>query len=124
MQHHVPSQAPVLVLPWTLYEELPFTGNLLTANPANVIFPGKLISPNDLQIPGAVTESRAPGNLTQIALDPLAPDCALAREVRRLRISWVLVEPAPGGEQAASALLGCGFGDRFGKTPSLVLLRA
>ena len=124
MRRHVPSRAPVLVLPWTLYEELPFTGNLLTANPANVIFPGKLISPNDLQIPGVVTESRAPGDLTQIAPNPLAPDCALAREVRRLRISWVLVEPAPGGEQAASALLGCGFGDRFGKTPSLVLLRA
>ena len=123
LRRHVPSSAPVLVLPWTLYEELPFTGNVLTANPATVVFPGNLISPNDLQIPGAVTEARAPGDLTQIALDPLAPGCGLARGIRRLGISWVVVEPAPGGEQGASALLGCGFQDRFGHLPGLVLLQ-
>ena len=124
MKRTVPSSSPVLVLPWTLYEELPFTGNVLTANPASVVFPGHLISPNDLQIPGAVTEASAPGNLTQIALDPLAPDCALAKGIRKLGISWVLVEPAPGGEQSASALLSCGFTVRFGEPPGLILLRA
>ena len=122
LRRHVPATAPVLVLPWTLYEELPFTGNVLTANPATVVFPGNLISPNDLQIPGAVTEARAPGALTQIALDPLAPDCGLARGILRLGFHWVIVEPAPGGEQGASALLSCGFGDRFGRLPGLVVL--
>ena len=124
MKDHVPASSPVLVLPWTLYEELPFTGNELTANPATVIFSGNLISPNDLQIPGAVTEATAPGDLSQIALHPLAPACALARGVRRLGIDWVLVEPAPGGQQAASALLACGFTPHYGRLPGLVLLRS
>ena len=123
LQDNVPASAPVLVLPWTLYEQLPFTGNLLTANPAPVFFPGHLTSPNDLQIPGAVTEARTPGNLTQLALDPLAPDCALARGIRRLGFHWVIVEPAPGGQQVASALLGCGFAVRSGRLPGLVVVR-
>ena len=123
IQRDVPAGAPILVLPWTLYEELPFTGNLLTANPAPVYFPGHLTSPNDLQIPGAVTEAHAPGNLTQLALDPLAPDCALARGIRRLGYHWVIVEPAPGGQEVASALLGCGFAVRSGKLPGLVVLQ-
>ncbi|MHB1523806.1 MAG: hypothetical protein ACYCS9_01055 [Candidatus Dormibacteria bacterium] len=123
MERHIPAGAPILVLPWTLYEELPFTGNLLTANPATVYFPGHLTSPNDLQIPGAVTEAHAPGNLTQLALDPLAPDCALARGIRQLGYHWVIVEPAPGGQQAASALLGCGFAVRSGTLPGLVVVQ-
>jgi hypothetical protein len=122
LEHHVPGGTPVLVLPWTLYEELPFTGNLLTANPAPVYFPGRLVSPNDLQIPGAVTEAAAPGDLTQLALDPLAPNCALARGLRRLGFHWVIVEPAPGGQQVASALLGCGFASRSGGLPGLVVV--
>ncbi len=121
MEHHVPAGAPILVLPWTLYEELPFTGNLLTANPATVFFPGHLTSPNDLQIPGAVTEAQTPGDLTQLALHPLAPDCALARGIRRLGFHWVIVEPAPGGQEVASALLGCGFAVRSGRLPGLVV---
>ncbi len=123
IKRHVPADAPILVLPWTLYEELPFTGNLLTDNPAPVYFPGHLTSPNDLQIPGAVTEAQTPGNLTQLALHPLAPDCALARGVRRLGFHWVIVEPAPGGQQAASALLRCGFAVRSGKLPGLVVVQ-
>ena len=122
MRHNVPESARVLVLPWTLYEELPFTGNVLSANPAPVFFPGTLVSPSDIQIPGAVTEARAPGNLTKIALAPLAPDCALAKGIRRLGISWVLVEPAPGSAQVESAVLTCGFHIRFGQPPGLVLL--
>lgn len=122
LERYVPQGSPVLVLPWTLYEELPFTGNLLTANPAPVYFPGHLISPNDLQIPGAVTESHTPGNLTQLALKPLAPHCALARGLRRLGIHWIIVEPAPGNLQVASALQGCEFGVRSGRLPGLVVL--
>ena len=123
IERHVPAEAPILVLPWTLYEELPFTGNLLTANPATVYFPGRLTSPNDLQIPGAVTEAQTPGDLTQLALHPLAPDCALARGIRRLGYHWVIVEPAPGGQQVASALLSCGFAVRSGRLPGLVVVQ-
>lgn len=56
MEEHVASNSPVVVLPWSLSEALPFTGNLLTANPAPVFFPGQLISPNDL--PGVILLER------------------------------------------------------------------
>jgi hypothetical protein len=70
-----------------------------------------------------VTEAQTPGNLTQLALHPLAPDCALARGIRRLGYHWVIVEPAPGGQQVASALLGCGFAVRSGQLPGLVVVQ-
>ena len=123
LQEHVSPRAPVVVLPWSLYEELPFTGNLLTANPAPVVFPGHLISPNDLQIPGAVTEARSPGNLTQVALNPRPGSCALQRAVLGLGAHWVIVEPAVGGSADAASLLACGFKVRSGRLPGLVLLQ-
>ena len=123
LRRYVSPQAPVVVLPWSLYEELPFTGNRLTANPAPVFFPGRLISPNDLQIPGAVTEARSPGNLTQVALNPRPGSCALQRAVLGLGAHWVIVEPAVGGSADASSLLACGFHVRSGRLPGLVLLQ-
>lgn len=122
LRQHVSSRAPVVVLPWSLYEELPFTGHLLTANPAPVVFPGNLISPNDLQIPGAVTEARSPGNLTQVAINPRPGSCALQRAVVGLGAHWVIVEPAVGGSADAASLLACGFQVRSGRLPGLVLL--
>ncbi|MFZ0169241.1 MAG: hypothetical protein WAL64_07445 [Candidatus Dormiibacterota bacterium] len=122
LQDHVSPRTPVLVLPWSLYETLPFTGNLLTANPASVVFPGNLISPNDVQIPGVVTEARTPGNLIQVALNPRPGSCALQQTLRRLGVHWAIVEPAPGGRADAGALLACGFRVRSGVLPALVLL--
>ncbi|MGB6772002.1 MAG: hypothetical protein WBF51_08360 [Candidatus Dormiibacterota bacterium] len=122
LQKHLAPRTPVLVLPWSLYETLPFTGNLLTANPAFVVFPGNLISPNDIQIPGVVTEARTPGNLIQVALNPRPGSCALQQTLRRLGVHWAIVEPAPGGSADAGALLACGFRVRSGGLPALVLL--
>ena len=123
MQAHVPSQDQVVVLPWTLYEELPFTGNLLTANPASVVLPGRLISPNDLQIPGALTEARSPGNLASVAIFPNLKSCDLQKTLLKLGVHWAIVEPASGGAADAAALLGCGFRLRSGSLPGLVLLQ-
>ena len=123
LQEHVSPQAPVVVLPWSLYEELPFTGKVLTANPAHVVFPGNLISPNDLQIPGVVSEAKAPGNLAQVAAHPRTGSCALQRTLRRLGVHWAIVEPAPVGSADAEALLACGFHVRSGRLPALVLLQ-
>jgi hypothetical protein len=123
LQKYVSPRAPVVVLPWSLYEELPFTGNLLTANPASVVFPGHLISPNDLQIPGVVSEAKAPGNLAQVAAHPKLGSCALQHTLRRLGVHWAIVEPAPVGSADAEALLACGFHVRSGRLPALVLLQ-
>jgi hypothetical protein len=122
MGAHVPATAPVVVLPWSLYESLPFTGNLLTANPASVFFPGRLVSPNDLQIPGAVTEARSPGNLAEVAVNPRPGSCLLQRTLTGLGVHWVIVEPALGGGADAASLLACGFQVRSGSLPGLVLL--
>ncbi len=122
MEEHVGGDSPVVVLPWSLYETLPFTGNLLTANPAPVFFPGRLISPNDLQIPGAVTEARSPGDLAAVAINPSLTSCALARTLDRLGVHWALIEPAPGGSTDAAALLGCGFRVLSGGLPGLALM--
>lgn len=123
LKDHVSPQTPVVVLPWSLYETLPFTGNLLTANPAAVVFPGHLISPNDIQIPGVVTEARSPGDLVKVAINPRPGSCALQQTLRRLGVRWAIVEPAPGGSADAEALLGCGFRVRSGRLPALVLLQ-
>ena len=122
LQDHVSPQTSVVVLPWSLYETLPFTGNLLTANPASVVFPGHLISPNDIQIPGVVTEARTPGDLVKVAFNPQPGSCALQQTLRRLGVRWAIVEPAPGGSADAEALLACGFRVRNGRLPALVLL--
>ena len=122
LQDHVSPQTSVVVLPWSLYETLPFTGNLLTANPASVVFPGHLISPNDIQIPGVVTEARTPGDLVKVAFNPHPGSCALQQTLRRLGVRWAIVEPAPGGSADAAALLACGFRVRNGRLPALVLL--
>ena len=123
LQNHVSPQTPVLVLPWSLYETLPFTGNLLTANPASVVFPGHLISPNDIQIPGVVTEARTPGRPRQGRHQPAAGLLRAAADLRRLGVHWAIVEPAPGGSADAEALLACGFRVRSGRLPALVLLQ-
>ncbi|HVB13898.1 MAG TPA: hypothetical protein VNH38_03975 [Candidatus Dormibacteraeota bacterium] len=122
LQEHVSPRARVVVLPWSLYEVLPFTGKLLTANPASVVFPGNLISPNDIQIPGVVTEARSPRGLTQVAINPRPGSCTLQRILSLLDVHWAIVEPAPGGNAAAAALLSCGFQARSGTLPGLVLL--
>ncbi|MGC2296774.1 MAG: hypothetical protein WA695_08820 [Candidatus Dormiibacterota bacterium] len=122
LQDHVSPRTPVVVLPWSLYETLPFTGNLLTANPASVVFPGHLISPNDIQIPGVVTEASTPAHLAQVAINPRPPSCALQRTLRRLGVHWAIVEPAPGGNADAVTLMACGFRVRSGSLRALVLL--
>lgn len=122
LQEHVSPRSLVVVLPWSLYEVLPFTGKLLTANPASVVFPGNLISPNDIQIPGVVTEARSPRDLAQVAINPRPGSCALQRTLSRLGVRWAIVEPAPGGSADAAALLSCGFQARTGSLPGLVLL--
>jgi len=124
LQEHVSPRAPVVVLPWSLYEELPFTGRVLTANPAHVFFPGNLISPNDLDIPGSVTEAQAPAGLAQAAAHPSVGSCSLQRTLRRLGVHWALVEPASGGSADAESLLACGFHVRSGGLPALVLLQS
>ena len=117
----VPLHEPVVVLPWTLYEPLPFTGDRLTSNPAPVVFSGKLLSSNDAQIPGVANET-GPDDLAAAALHPKMGSCELASKLQHLGVKWAIVEPAPGGRADARALLNCGFKVRYGRLPGIVVL--
>jgi len=122
LRAQVPARDRVVVLPWELYEPLPFTGDRLTANPAPVVFPGYLISPSDAQLPGAANPA-GPDDLARVALHPVDGSCALESTLRRLGVHWAIVEPAPGGQADARELLSCGFDVGYGHLPGLVVLR-
>ncbi|HZS13196.1 MAG TPA: hypothetical protein VFC09_01230 [Candidatus Dormibacteraeota bacterium] len=98
----------VLVLPWHLYEPLPFTGRL-AANPAPVVFPGELVASQDPELPGAapMPSPQGVGGLSLTVTDP-AP-CALATAVRATGVRFVVVENVAGGAGDRARLAGCGF---------------
>jgi chromate transport protein ChrA len=121
LQERAPASQPVVVLPWLLYEPLPFTGDRLVSNPAPVVFPGRLLSSNDAQITGAANET-GPDNLAGAALHPQPGSCELSSKLRRLGVEWAIVEPAPGGRADAGALLSCGFRVRYGHLSGVELL--
>jgi hypothetical protein len=121
LQQRVSASQPVVVLPWVLYEPLPFTGNRLVSNPAPVIFPGHLLSSNDAQITGASNQT-GPDNLAEAALHPQTGSCELSSKLRQLGVKWAIVEPAPGGRTDLGALLGCGFTIRYGHPSGVELL--
>jgi hypothetical protein len=105
---NVPSDSPVVVLPWHLYEPLAFAGHLV-ANPAPVVFPGRLILPNDPELPGQAAPPPSPGNVGQLAQGPEPSTCALATAIRGIGAGWVVVEPTVGAEDVLRRLRPCGF---------------
>jgi hypothetical protein len=109
LRARVPESAAVLVLPWTEYETLPYTGNRLTANPARAFFPGDVVASNNPQIPGEnLADYPSAHDIGELALSG-APGCGLARAARADGVHWVLVEDAPGGSGNAASLTACGF---------------
>ncbi|HYZ90232.1 MAG TPA: hypothetical protein VE620_13115, partial [Myxococcales bacterium] len=105
----VAPREPVVVLPWHLYQTLSFTEGRLVANPAGVFFPGRVIVPRNLEIPGRATEVTTPFDRIGLVVARAGHgSCALARAVRSLGVRWVLVLDAAEGRQAARALVRCG----------------
>jgi len=117
LQSHVPADSPVVVLPWHLYETLPFVGRP-TENPADVFFPGRLVISNDPELPGTLPAD-------PIGSGAVQPEgCALAQAVRASGIRWALVIPgAPAGALNEAALERCGFRAAFGSGTELVVLQ-
>jgi hypothetical protein len=109
LDSHVDPRTPVVVLPWHLYESLPFAQNRLVANPAAEFFPGNLVTPNDPELIGETVLTPSPGDIGRAALNPSDTGCGLADAVRRAGIHWVVVENAPGGSDNALRLEQCGF---------------
>jgi hypothetical protein len=108
LQTNVPPDMPVAVLPWHLYEPLAFAGRLV-ANPAPVFFPGRLIAPNDPELPGQSTTPPSPSNIGQLAQRAEPSPCALAGALRGIGARWVVVEQTVGAEDVLRRLRPCGF---------------
>lgn len=106
LQAHVPPDARVVVLPWHQYLKLPFSGRV-TVNPAQMVFPGNLVMPDDPEITG----DRALDVADPIGAAALAPksDCDLADTLRRAGIRWALVLQVVDGPATGARLMGCGF---------------
>jgi hypothetical protein len=118
----VPPGEQVLVLPWHLYEALDFAGSRIVANPARDLFAGRLIYPDDPEIPGQPLPASSGGGLGKLTRARDDSSCRLADALRERHVHWVVIERAPGGTYDADRLLSCGFRavDGVG-TPTLVV---
>ncbi|HYZ93904.1 MAG TPA: hypothetical protein VFA34_16145 [Actinomycetota bacterium] len=120
----VAPREPVVVLPWHLYQSLSFTEGRLVANPARVFFPGRVIVPRNLEIPGRPTEITTPFDRIGLVVAGAGHRrCALATEVRNLGVRWMLVLDAAEGRQAVRALVRCGASLVRGRPGRTAVLR-
>lgn len=119
---HADASRPTLVLPWHLYQVLPFVQRL-TTNPAPVVFPGALVVPNDIEIPGRLSDVPSPRGIGEVALDPKAAPCQLAGVARAASIQWVIVFNVEDGARNLDELEACGYQPRAGSAGEALLLR-
>jgi hypothetical protein len=104
----VPRRAPVAVLPWHLYQPLRVSEGRLIADPAQVFFPGRLIVPHNVEIPGRATEIIS--RYDRIGLAGRADGrCNLARTLRREGIRWAVVLDGAESAQTVLHLRRCGY---------------
>jgi hypothetical protein len=121
----VPTEDPIVVLPWHLYQPLVASEGRLIANPARVFFPGNLVVPQNLEIPGrfsdvtsryarvgAVIERRGHGS------------CAVAQAIREEGVSWVLVLDGIEARQVTLTLRRCGLSLVQGRPGETAVLRS
>jgi hypothetical protein len=121
----VPEDEPVLVLPWHLYQPLGVSEGRLVANPARVFFPGRLIVPQNLEIPGRFSEvSTRYDRIGAVIRRRGYRSCAVARAIRSERVNWVLVFDGVEGRGAVAGLRRCGFTLVQGGPGRTVVLRS
>jgi hypothetical protein len=118
----VPRGDLVAVLPWHLYQPLRATGGRLAADPARVFFPGRLITPQNLEIPGRSTEMTSRYDRIGLVRGG-ARGCRLAMVIRRLGIHWVLVLDAAEGARTVVGLRNCGYSLLEGRPGFTALMR-
>jgi hypothetical protein len=123
LARNVPEDEPVAVLPWHLYQSLYVSEGRLVANPARVFFPGRLVTPNNLEIPGRATEITSGFDRIGLVAER-AGVCAVGREIRRLGIRWIVVLDSGESRATANALRGCGWILVEGRPGRTAVLRA
>jgi len=106
----VPDDEPVVVLPWHLYQPLVVSEGRLVANPARVFFPGELVVPQNLEIPGRFTDVASRYDRIGDVIERRGhASCAVARAIRGEGLRWVLVLDGMEAREATAALRRCGF---------------
>jgi hypothetical protein len=121
----VPRGEPVVVLPWHLYEPLVASEGRLVANPARRFFPGRLIVPNNLEIPGRFTEVTSRyDRIGLVAATKGYRSCAVARALRRESVHWVVVLDAAEAREVVVGLRRCGYSLVQGAPGRTAVLRA
>lgn len=122
VRDHVPSDQTVLVLPWHMYETLPFVPGAVTGNPAPVVFQHTILTPTDVEIPGQVTYDTSPHHIGKLALSSGTGQCMLAHAIRAAHIHWVVIESAAGAVGNYERLLACSFEVREGSLSSGIVV--
>jgi hypothetical protein len=120
----VPRGEQVVVLPWHLYQPLRASEGRLVANPARAFFPGRLVVPNNLEIPGRQTEITS--RYDQIGLIPskaATSSCRLAQTLRQLGLRWVLVLDGADSVGTITVLRRCGYSLVEGQPGLIAVLR-
>jgi hypothetical protein len=122
LARNVQNDEPVAVLPWHLYQSLYVSEGRLVANPARVFFPGRLVTPNNLEIPGRATEITSRYDRIGLVTEN-GSVCAVGREVRRLGIRWILVLDSGESRPTVNGLRRCGWGLEQGLPGRTAVLR-
>jgi hypothetical protein len=121
----VPRNAPVVILPWHLYQPLVASEGRLVANPARRFFPGRLIVPNNLEIPGRFTDVTSRyDRIGRVAATKGYRSCAVTGALRRESVQWVVVLDAAEAREAVAGLRRCGFSLVQGAPGRTAVLRA
>jgi hypothetical protein len=123
LRANVPPDDVVVVLPWHAYERLDIAAGRLVSNPAVVVFPGRLLVPNNAEIPGRLTDDAATLDIASASVGGEA-GCELADAVRAHGARWAVVEPADGAEADRGRLAACGFTVVQGRPGQVEVLRA
>jgi hypothetical protein len=103
-----PVEARTAVLPWHHYLTLPFAGGRLVQNPAEVFFPGDLLTSQEPEITqDIVTDSTS--DIASAAATPGRRGCQLAQALRAHGVDQVIVLPLLEGPANLRDLMRCGF---------------
>jgi hypothetical protein len=120
----VPADERILVLPWHLYQSLNVSEGRVVANPAPVFFPGRLVVPHNLEIPGRFSEVTSPTDRIGTVIERRGySSCAVARAIRRAGLRWVVVLD---GAEARGIVLGlrrCAFALVQGRPGSTAVVK-
>jgi hypothetical protein len=125
LRRSVPPDEPVVVLPWHLYQPLAASEGRLVANPARVFFPGRLVMPQNLEIPGRFTDVTSRYDRIGAVIEQEGHgSCAVAEAIRKEDVSWVLVLDGMEAREVTLTLRRCGLSLVQGRPGQTAVLRS